>query len=183
MYPWLFPTSHGRSNTHVKDTVSTLTILVPSPSLGNTIFYCLTKFYIGWKPMVSPSTHSNGNGPFRKLVGLATGSHPLVWILGIRKLMAYFIWKKTKKISQMRGFLGAVNHYWQMWLHLQRVWEEDILLDPRNRSHLQMHESANGVWLSPCLPWDLLYSRELVHCLTLLVLYIILSKRLHQICY
>ncbi len=33
---------------------------------------------IGWKPTVSLSTHSNANEPFRKLIGLAIGSHPLV---------------------------------------------------------------------------------------------------------
>ncbi|KAL7459994.1 hypothetical protein ACHAXS_000465 [Conticribra weissflogii] len=33
---------------------------------------------ISWKPTVSLSIHSNVNGPFRKLIGSAIDSHPLV---------------------------------------------------------------------------------------------------------
>ncbi len=53
------------------------TIFVLSPSLGNTTSYFLTKYYISWKPMASPPTYLNSNGPSRKLTGLDTGLHPL----------------------------------------------------------------------------------------------------------
>ncbi len=38
----------------------------------------LEKFSINWKPMVSHSTRSNANGPFKKLIDLDTGSYSLV---------------------------------------------------------------------------------------------------------
>ncbi len=70
--------------------VSISSKLVPSPSLGNTTFYFLIKFYISWKQMVSLLTHSNVNGPFRTLIGLATGLLPQVWTLCLKKFKVYY---------------------------------------------------------------------------------------------
>ncbi len=75
--------------------VSILRKLIHSLSLGNTIYYLLTKFYILLKPTASPSTYSNENGPSMTLTGLVTGSHPLAWNHNLKSVWIYIFFQKT----------------------------------------------------------------------------------------
>ncbi len=113
-----------------------LAILMHNPSLRNTASHPWTKYYRGYKPMVSLSSSLNANGPLRWLTGLETGSHPLVWNPGLFDIDGILQMKKTENLLQICGFLGAVNHYLcmaSMRTHtctsLQQVWNENILLD------------------------------------------------------
>ncbi len=95
----------------------------------------LEKYYIGWKPMASLSIRSNENGPFRKLICLAIGSHPLVCGLGV-KIDGIINAKTYKPISNawLPWWCQSLPlHVASMCTHLssslQPVWEENILLD------------------------------------------------------